>query len=316
MIRWGIIGIGNIAMRFMRSLANSEEGYLYGAASLTQRKRENFHQQYPHVQVYESYEALLDDENIDAVYIATRHKDHYQWAKEALKRHKAVLCEKPATLSYHQTVELCDLAKQNQTLFIEAMKTRFVPLIQDIKALLEEGVIGEIERVETSFCYDIEYRQGHYLFDEDQGGILYDVGTYNIASTIDYIHSPLVSVQSDVEKNYQVDVYDQVELTFESGQTARLEMAMDRNKKKIMTIKGTLGTLTCEPFYRPTTALIIVENKEKTIQKDYIHDDFFTEIQEVHRCLKNQWIESPRMTFQDSKDCMMIMEKIKESFHD
>lgn len=316
MIRWGIIGLGNIAMRFMKSLANSNEGVLYGVASLTPKKREMFQRQYPHIRVYEDYESLLDDPQIDAVYIAVRHQDHYQWAKEALQRQKAVLCEKPATLSYQQTKELCDLANLHQTFFMEAMKTRFVPLALELKKVIDEGIIGDILKVETSFCYEIEYRQGSYLFETDQGGILYDVGTYNLAATLDYIHSPVRSIVTKIEKKYSVDVYDYVEIIFESGQRAILEMAMDRQKDKKMTIYGSLGYITAEPFYRPEQAKIFVNNQETVLQKSYIYDDFFTEIEEVHRCLKNHWIESPRMTFQDSLDCIKVMERIKECFHD
>ncbi len=315
MIRWGIIGLGNIAMRFINSLANSSQGHLYAVASLTPSKRESFHQQYPGIHMYDSYEKLLDDECIDAVYIATRHADHYQWAKAALEKHKAVLCEKPATLSYQQTAHLCQLAKQNQTFFLEAMKTRFVPLVAEIKKVIESGEIGDVLRVETSFCYDVDYREGHYLFDLQQGGILYDVGTYNLATILDYIHSPLQSIQTKWEKKFGVDAYDWVELTFESGQTGLLEMAMDRQKDKQMTIYGTLGKIQATPFYRPESAAIIVNDSTRTIHKSYIYDDFFTEIEEVHDCLKNHLIESPKMTFQDSLNCMAIMEKIKESMN-
>lgn len=316
MIRWGILGIGNIAMRFMNSLANSEDGHLYAAASLTAHKRVSFHQLYPNVKVYDDYTTLLNDPSIDVVYIATRHLDHYQWAKAALERKKAVLCEKPATLSYQQTKELCELAKTQQTFFMEAMKTRFVPLVADMKKVVDDGLLGDILRIETAFCYDVDYREGHYLFEADQGGILNDVGTYNIATTLDYIHSPVQSVESTVVKKYGVDAYDYVEIIFASGQTALLEMALDRQKDKKMTIYGTQGTMTAEPFYRPEFAKITINNQEKVIQKAYIHDDFFTEIEEVHHCLKNHKIESPRMTFQDSIDCMAVMEKIRESFHD
>lgn len=316
MIRWGILGMGNIAMRFMKSLENSETGYLYAGASLTTAKREQMTIEHPDILMYSTYDELLGDPQVDAVYIATRHNDHYRWAKAALLKKKAVLCEKPATLSYNQTLELCQLAKENQIFFMEAMKTRFVPLVADMKKVIVSGEIGEIQRIETSFCYDVDYHEGHYLFDQDQGGILYDVGTYNIATTLDYITSPLQKVLTHVEFQNGIDSYDEVELFFESGQTARLEMALDRNKEKIMTIYGTQGTMTAVPFYRPEQAIITIHNQQRIIEKPYVYDDFYTEIEEVHRCLKDHRIESPRMTFQDSLDCISVMEKIKESFHD
>ena len=316
MIRWGILGMGKIATRFMQSLNKSQEGYLYAGASLTAVKREQFSLNHPHILIYPTYEDLLEDPNIDAVYIATRHNDHYQWAKAALLKKKAVLCEKPATLTYTQTEDLCQLAKSNQTFFMEAMKTRFIPLVADMKKVVASGEIGEVQRIETSFCSDVDYQEGHYLFDKEQGGVLYDVGTYNIATTLDYITSPLQKVSTQVIYKNGVDAYDVVELVFESGKTAKLEMAIDRSKEKNMINYGSQGTMTAVPFYRPEQAIITINNQQRVIEKSYIYDDFFTEIEEVHRCLKEKIIESPRMSLQDSLDCMYVMEKIRESFYD
>ena len=83
-----------------------------------------------------------------------------------------------------------------------------------------------------------------------------------------------------------------------------------------MIIYGSQGTMTAVPFYRPEQAIITINNQQRVIENSYIYDDFFTEIEEVHRCLKEKIIESPRMSLQDSLDCMYVMEKIRESFYD
>ena len=106
MIQGGILGIGNIAKRFIKSLEMSVKGQLYAAASYTESKCEEFLNEHPDVKVYHDYEDLLNDENVDAVYLAMRHIDHYRWAKRALQHHKAVLCEKPATLYKWQMEDL------------------------------------------------------------------------------------------------------------------------------------------------------------------------------------------------------------------
>ena len=257
MIQWGILGIGNIAKRFIKSLEKSTNGQLYAAASYTESKCEEFLKEHPDVKVYHDYEDLLNDENVDAVYLAMRHIDHYRWAKRALQHHKAVLCEKPATLYKWQMEDLKQEAIKNQTFFMEAMKTRFIPLIQDIKDCLENKEIGEILSVETSFCYDRDYLEGHYLFDQEQGGILNDVGSYNVASTLDYIHSPVATIDSQVHFCYGVDSHEKVTITFEGGQKAMMEMAFDEKKDPILEIIGTKGKILAQPFYRPTQATII-----------------------------------------------------------
>lgn len=315
MIQWGILGIGNIAKRFIKSLEKSTNGQLYAAASYTESKCEEFLKEHPDVKVYHDYEDLLNDENVDAVYLAMRHIDHYRWAKKALQHHKAVLCEKPATLYKWQMEDLKQEAIKNQTFFMEAMKTRFIPLIQDIKECLENKEIGEILSVETCFCYDRDYLEGHYLFDQEQGGILNAVGSYNVASTLDYIHSPIAAIDSQVQFRYGVDSHEKVTITFESGQKALMEMAFDEKKDPILEIKGTKGTILAQPFYRPTQATIIDATRTAhQIEKPYINDDFFGEIEEVHRCLQAKLIESPRMSLQDSIDCIDMIEKIRQNF--
>ena len=94
-----------------------------------------------------------------------------------------------------------------------------------------------------------------------------------------------------------------------------MEMAFDEKKDPILEIKGTKGTILAQPFYRPTQATIIdATGTAHQIEKPYINDDFFGEIEEVHRCLQAKLIESPRMSLQDSIDCIDMIEKIRQSF--
>ena len=316
MLSWGIIGYGRIAKRFAKSLSYSDEGRLCAVASKTAYQKGSI-EDYPNVKIYGSYDEIIDDEDIDAVYIALRHADHFEWAKKALLCNKVVLCEKPATLTYAQTKELCDLSRENHAFFMEAMKSRFVPMSQEIKSVCERGTIGEIQRIETSFCYDIDYDSESYLFDPIQGGALYDVGIYNISWVLDLIHSPIVDVQVHCERKYGVDVYDSVELTFESGQTALLEMGIDREKEKTMVIYGNLGEVHTTPFYRPVEATVKFDEEESfSASIPYEYDDFYGEIKEVHHCVGYIRYESERMSHQDSLDCIALIERIKELSHD
>ncbi len=314
MIRWGIIGAGNIAHRFTKGLSYSQDGKLYAIASLTKAKQERWKELYPDILIYTSYEELLADPHIDVVYIANWHKEHYLWSKKALLAKKAVLCEKPATLLPEEMIDLARIAKENHVFFMEAMKTRFIPAIIELKKQLQKGIIGDVLRVENRFCYDITSSTNtRYLYDLEQGGILNDVGSYTIASLLDYINSPVCHIHKDVVYDKGVDVHDLVTLTFESGQEGVFEVAMDEEKSPLMTVYGTKGKIICEPFYRPVEFTVILKNQEPyTIQKDYIYDDFYTEIQEVHKCLKNNRYESTKMSLQDSIDCVELTQKIRE----
>lgn len=313
MIHWGVIGLGRIAGRFIQGLSYSEDGKLYGVASRTQEKRDEFLKDHPDVHMYSTYEDMLNDSEIDAVYIALRHQDHYHWAKEALLRNKAVLCEKPATLSYQQTKELTELSKQKHTFFMEAMKTRFIPMVNEIKKNIEDGVIGDVLRIETSFCGDTPYDQSSYLFESGQGGAWYDLAIYNIAMIQDIIKSPVKEIKVECQKEHGVDVYDKVGLLFESEQTALIECAIDRDLDKTMTIIGTKGYITTQPFYRPTSAVVTFNDGESyTGEIPYVFDDFYGEIEAVHQSIAYIKEEHPRMSHQDSIECIKIIEMVKE----
>ena len=132
-----------------------------------------------------------------------------------------MLCEKPATLTFEENAEIAKIARENNTFFMEAMKTRFIPLIFDIKNLIKEGTIGEVTRVETCFAYRaprqlIERSTAwkdqpvHYLIDKEQGGALNDTGSYCIASILDYIHSPVKSIKAAARYEYGVDANDRI----------------------------------------------------------------------------------------------------------
>lgn len=309
MIRWGVIGLGRISGRFMEGLSYCEDGMLYAVASRTKKTRDAFLIEHPDVKVYGDYDELLDDPMIDVVYIALRHKDHYEWSKKALLKNKAVLCEKPATLFAHEIEDLINISKQNHVFYMEAMKSRFIPLMDELKEIIRNGDIGDITRIETSFCNNVPYDEKSYFFNQDQGGALYDVAIYNIASVFDYISSQVKDIQLEQIRAYGVDVYNTIEVTFDSGQTALIECALDRTKDKKMTITGTKGSIECIPFYRPTSAQITSVNETKIIEKGYIYDDFYTEIMAVHEALYNHLYEHPRMSHTDSLRCIQFLEK-------
>lgn len=318
MIRWGTIGAGNIVQRFIEGLSYSKNGKLYAVASRTEAKREEFQKRFPDIRVYADYNQLLHDENVDVVYIATWHNSHYQWAKQALLCGKAVLCEKPATLYAWQMEELATIAKEKHVFFMEAMKTRFVPAVLELKQQLADGVIGDIVKLENRFCYDISQASNtRYLFEKEQGGILNDVGSYNIASLLDYIHAPIQNVDVKTVFEREVDCHDYVTVSFTNGQKGYLEMAMNEAKTPLMVIEGTLGQIECAPFYRPSELTIKKHGQQPyKITKAYIHDDFYTEIEEVHHCLAKHLYESPRMTLDDSINCVKLVERIRKAMEE
>ena len=131
MVRFGILGAGNIANRFAASLGHEQHATLVAASCRSTQKAVEFLSKVPcdaDARAYGSYDELLGDDDVDAIYLALPHSLHKEWACKALRAGKAVLCEKPACLSANEMRGISQTAQDTRTLFMEAMKSRFVPL--------------------------------------------------------------------------------------------------------------------------------------------------------------------------------------------
>ncbi|CUU45679.1 Gfo/Idh/MocA family protein [Clostridium beijerinckii] len=314
MIRWGIIGLGNIALRFAKSLSYSNEGKLYAIASRTKEKRDEFYDKYNCEKVYENYNELLRDEEVDAVYIALPHGFHKYWSIEALRHKKAVLCEKPVGINSEEMVEIKKEALLNSTFFMEAMKTRFIPIISDIKKIIRNKEIGDIMAIEANFCNNVEnIKPGSYLLDKEQGGALLDVGIYPLSFVMDIIDSEVINVKSYMDINESgVDSYFKAILSFEDGVIGTVEGAIDRNKERTAIIRGTKGWMEIPMYNRPNKAVVNLNSgKSYTIEKDIEFDDMYAEIREVHNCLKESKLESDYLTLNESIRVMEVLDRIR-----
>ena len=180
MLNWGVIGLGRIAQRFCDSLSHFDEACFYAGASRNPEKRQQFKELYHPEKLYDDYIKLLEDENVDIVYIALPHASHYHYALEAMKHHKAVLVEKPATLTSKEIRTLCEYSEKNHVFFMEAMKSRFIPMINQVHKEIDKGIIGDIVSIENHFQSIVPYNEQSYIYDPKQGGALYDTGIIKI----------------------------------------------------------------------------------------------------------------------------------------
>lgn len=316
MIKWGIIGLGNIAMRFAKSLSYSKEGELYAIASKTKEKRDVFYEQYKCEKVYKEYNELLNDEKVDAVYIALPHGLHKYWSIEALKHKKAVLCEKPVGLNSEEMKEIKKEALLNNVFFMEAMKTRFIPLIHNIKELIKNKEIGDITAIEANFCNLVtDIKEGSYLLDKKQGGALLDVGIYPLSFVMDMIDSEVKQVKSKMEINESgVDSYFKATLTFENGVIGTIEGAIDKNKERTAIIRGTKGYMEIPIYNRPNIVTIYLNKREPyKIERELEFDDMYAEIKEVHDCLKAAKLQSECLSLDESIRVMEVLDSIKNN---
>ena len=140
-IQWGIIGLGSIANKFATDLASVKDSQLVAVASRSQQKADKFAFKYNSKKAYDSYEKLVKDSQVDAVYIATPHRFHKEHTLLCLQHKKAVLCEKPFAMNLQEVTEMIRVAKINNTLLMEALWTAFSPHFQYVKNNIKNKII-------------------------------------------------------------------------------------------------------------------------------------------------------------------------------
>lgn len=181
-VRFGIIGCGNIAARFAKALAASPEAVLYACAARDQERAQAFAAAYGAGRAYGSYQALWEDEEVDAVYIATVHNTHGEIAKACILAGKAVICEKPFFTNSREAEEVIRLAREKAVLAMEAFWTRAMPAYRKVKEWISGGRLGKIQLIRAAFCFQVpcnEHTRGHRLWNPaTAGGALLDAGVY------------------------------------------------------------------------------------------------------------------------------------------
>ena len=311
-MRFGIIGFGNIARKFVKSIENTSDGSIYAIGSFSISNDDEYLIKHPEVKVYHDYDMLLSDENIDAVYIALPHYYHLEWIIKALKNHKAVLSEKPIVLNSQDIDQIKDAVYCNNGYCLEAFKTKFNDGFQALKKDL--SLIGEIKSIEANFCFDaMNGRNDSYLFDPKQGGALNDVGSYVIGFILGLVDSSIDKIETKMKIENEIELEFKTHLYFKNGIIGIGEGSIDYNKERYALIKGTNGEI-----YIPNYNRIIdytIKTNDSTINRHYpiTGDDMTMEIQALIDDVKNNKNENEIHSLNDSKYLIETIEKIRKS---
>ncbi len=181
MIRYGILGTARIARAF--ALEHPKNGNIGAIASRDLSKAQAFADEFNIPRAYGSYDELLKDPDIDAVYIPLPHHMHCEYTIRCAEAGKHVLCEKPAALTIQEMEEMGEACRANGVFFMEAFVNKYLPVHQRVKSLIEEGVIGRLRHIDHHFCLDVKERvTGTFRNDKRLGGgALYDLGVYGLS---------------------------------------------------------------------------------------------------------------------------------------
>ncbi|MEB2844415.1 oxidoreductase [Rhizobiales bacterium RZME27] len=257
-IRWGIIGPGTIAKTFAEGIAGSSTGELVAIASRNP-DRPGLGDGFPGARIVDGYEALLADPEVDAVYIATPHTGHAEWAIKAVRAGKHVLVEKPIALSAYDADVIFYEAQKADVFVGEAFMYIFHPQTARLVELVKQGVIGDVRLIRSSFGFDMgSFRPEHRLFSNDlAGGGILDVGGYPVSmvrllagSVIGQSYAEPVSVSGAAHLGQSgVDEWASAVLKFENGIVAEVSCSIMANQDNTLRIIGSKGRIEVKDFW-------------------------------------------------------------------
>lgn len=281
--RWGIIGPGRIAHNFADGLKEATSGELIAIGSRSAEKRVSFGDDYNIAanKRYETYEALVADPEIDAIYISTPHPWHANLSILAMRAGKAVLVEKPAGMCAAEVVTVTEIAAQENVFFMEAFMYRCHPQIARVLEIIKSGEIGEINHIKTHFGFHAPFNPESRLYDASLGGGgILDVGGYPASlarliagAAIDApFDNPIVVKATGTIGQTGVDEVAYGLLNFASGFTAEIAVAIARNMDNRAIIYGTKGIIRIDDPWVPgrnagpsdSTLEITVEGNART----------------------------------------------------
>lgn len=227
-LRWGILGTGNIAHQFAEGVAGARRSRAVAVGSRTREAADAFAQRFGLARAHGSYDALLADDEVDAVYVSLPNSMHHDWTLAALEAGKHVLCEKPLAASADEAERMFDAAERCGRLLVEALMYRSHPVTHAIQRTVRNGEIGRLKLIRTSFCFRTRSIDGNIRFDADlAGGALMDIGCY----CLDFARLFAGAEPSEAHAVAQlhetgVDEYAAGVLRFESGVLATFACGM------------------------------------------------------------------------------------------
>jgi len=266
-IKWGIIGLGNIAYGFAKSFDNTKNAKLTAIASKTPDKLYKFKNEFNinSNNCYDDYEKLLNSVDVDIVYITLPHTFHFDWVMQAIKKDKRILIEKPAFLTLEQAKIVKQKIEEKKIFFTEGFFYRYLPHISDIIKIINEDEIGELISMESCFGLNLLTKKRFFFFKKKKkinpsgrlfntklgGGCILDLGCYPssfsllVASLIKNIDHKNFKV-SDIKKEIGetgVDIDASAVIEFDNGFTSLIKSSFEKNIGSKSIIKGKKGSI-------------------------------------------------------------------------
>ena len=308
-VKWGFLGAGWIANRATAPAVHAaNNAQLFGVASRDRARSAKFEPQ----NVYDSYQQLLDDPQIEVVYISLANHQHLEWVTKSLEAGKHVLCEKPLGVHAIEVQAMIDCAQRCNRLLVEAVWTRWHPRFRRIVELVESGAIGEIKSIESQWGFKSEMTENYRLDPLLGGGALLDIGCYQVNMWVALTRGANDLKINNVDRKIgptKIDLTTEVKATINDKISAQLMSSFEKDVPQILKIEGSSGTIATEAgeafsTWREPSSLRVNDRVE-----DFAEVDAFVEmIQQVSESVATNsgWVMSTR----DSLRTAQILDQI------
>ncbi|MGI4716995.1 MAG: Gfo/Idh/MocA family protein [Janthinobacterium lividum] len=313
-VRWGILGTGGIARAFALGLKHAPGAVLAAVGSRTLDSAETFARELGIARAYGSYAALADAADVDIIYIATPHPMHAENALLALGGGKAVLCEKPFTMNRREAGEVVALARAKGLFLMEAMWTRFMPALAEVKRIMASGEIGAVTQVHADFGYSATLDPEHRVNKLDLGGgALLDLGIYPLSIACALL-GQVESVRAQaIFTDTGVDATTAFTMKHTGGTLSVCSCSMRARSASELIVSGTRGSIRMHRMFHLAERITVElqDGSSRTIPTPYLGNGYTHEAIEAGRCLREGLREHPWMTLDDSLALMALLDEIR-----
>ncbi|MDC0356147.1 Gfo/Idh/MocA family oxidoreductase [Candidatus Pelagibacter sp.] len=300
-INWGIIGLGNVAQKFLEGFQGVENSNLLAIASKNKSKILKFKKQFKIKEefVFNKYEDILNCEDIDIIYISLPNSYHYEWISRSIEKNKKVLVEKPATINFEEAQKLSEMIKKKNIFFNEGFMYRYDSQIKKIIELIKNNEIGDLISMESSFGVNILTKKKFFFFEKEKkidknsrqfnnqlgGGCILDLGCYptslsllicSLIKNINYKKFKITNLVREIGST-GVDINAEAKIIFDNSFNSKVKASFKKNLGNNTVIKGEKGNMFIKNTFIGIKEITIVL-KDKTYEiKNLSNENIFSQ---------------------------------------
>lgn len=322
-LRWGIMGAGKFAGTFAKGIQASKTGRLIAIGSRSQEGADKFGEEYNVPHRHASYQALIDDPEVDVIHISLPNHMHAEWTIKCAQAGKHILCEKPFTTNYAEAVDTIAEVEKHPVFLMEAFMYRCHPQTWKLKELLDQKAIGEVRVIQVNFTYNMGLsetaRKNIRLRNDVAGGGIMDVGCYtaSMARLIAGAEPVAVTGAAHIGDITRVDELAVGSLYFPNGAVASLVCGTQVNSENVVRVYGTEGSLTIWNPWFPTEGDNKITLKKGDETTEVIVNGglplYAIETDTVEKYLDQRQAPSPCMTWDDTLGNMKTLDTWRQS---